>query len=106
MDELLNYIDNFVEERDWHQFHSEDNLAKSIVLEANELLEHYQFDRNGDHDREGINDEIADIMTYCLMFCLKIGEDPIDLVYRKMKKNADKYPAEKARGSNRKYTEL
>ena len=106
MDELLNYIDNFVEERDWHQFHSEDNLAKSIVLEANELPEHYQFDRNGDHDREGVNDEIADIMTYCLMFCLKIGEDPIDLVYRKMKKNAAKYPAEKARGSNRKYTEL
>ena len=106
MDELLKYIEDFVRERDWEQFHSENNLAKSIVLEANELLEHYQFSPDCDNDREGVRDELADIMTYCLMFCNRIKEDPIDLVYRKMRKNAEKYPAEKARGSNKKYTEL
>ncbi len=106
MEELLKYIEQFVADRDWEQFHSCNNLAKSIVLEANELMEHYQFNVNGDGDREGVNDELADVMTYCLMMCLKLGEDPIELVYRKMAKNAAKYPVEKARGSNRKYNQL
>ncbi len=106
MDELLSYIENFVGERDWHQFHTPDNLAKSIVIEANELLEHYQFDRNGDGDDQGIEDELADVLTYCLMLCNRLEKDPIEIIYRKMKKNAEKYPVDKARGNSRKYTEL
>ena len=106
MDELLNYIDAFVKERDWEQFHSCNNLAKSVVLEANELLEHFQFSKDGDGDEQGLKDELADVMTYCLMMCLKKGLDPVEIIYEKMARNAEKYPVEKARGSNKKYNKL
>ncbi len=106
MDKVISYIEQFDEERDWKQFHTLENLAKSTVLEANELLEHFQFDPNGDGDEEGINDEIADIMVYCLQLCIVRKIDPIENIYRKMEKNAKKYPIEKAKGNAKKYTEL
>ncbi|MBR0474110.1 MAG: nucleotide pyrophosphohydrolase [Erysipelotrichaceae bacterium] len=106
MEKLLERIDEFVEERDWGQFHTNNNLAKSIVLEANELLEHFQFSAKGDNDEQGVKDELADVMTYCLMMCIENGYDPIELINLKLDKNAAKYPVDKARGSNKKYNKL
>lgn len=106
MDELMKYIDEFVKERDWDQFHSCNNLAKSVVLEANELMEHFQFSAEGDGDEQGLKDELADVMTYCLMMCLKKDYDPVEIIYEKMAKNAAKYPVDKAKGSNKKYNQL
>jgi len=98
-------IDRFNKERDWDQFHTPNNLAKSVVIEANELLEHFQFAPD-DFDRGEVCDELADVMAYCLMMCQRLDVDPVAIVAAKMKKNAAKYPAAKARGSNRKYDEL
>lgn len=105
MDNLLKYLAGYVDERDWNQFHTPGNLAKSIVLEANELLEHFQWDKNGDDDDQGIEDELADVMSYCLMMCNVLDKDPVAIIYKKMAKGAEKYPAEKVKGSARKYTE-
>ncbi len=105
MKELLKYLDKYVDDRDWQQFHTPGNLAKSIVLEANELLEHFQWNSEGDNDAQGIEDELADTMSYCLMLCNVLKKDPIEIVYKKMAKSAEKYPAEKVRGSAKKYTE-
>ena len=106
MDKLLKEIEDFSSERDWHQFHTPENIAKSIVIEANELLEHYQFSAEGDGDTQGIEDEIADVLNYTLMMCSRLNLDPMEIVRKKMKKNAEKYPVEKARGSAKKYNEL
>lgn len=104
MKELMKEIARFNEERDWDQFHTPNNLAKSIVIEANELLEHYQFSQN-DEDISAIGEEIADVMSYCLMMCERLDLDPEEIIRDKMKKNALKYPADKVRGKNKKYDE-
>ncbi len=103
MDELMAYLRKFNDERDWHKFHTPSNLAKSIVLEANELLEHFQFSDDG-FDRDQVCEELADVMTYCLDMCDALHADPIEIIYAKMKKNEEKYPTELCRGSSEKYT--
>ena len=103
MDELMAYLRKFNDERDWHKFHTPNNLAKSIVLEANELLEHFQFSDDG-FDRDQVCEELADVMTYCLDMCDALQADPIKIIYAKMKKNEEKYPADQCRGSSEKYT--
>jgi len=105
MEELIKFIKKFNEDRDWLQFHTPNNLAKSIVLEANELLEHYQFDKQGDNVEE-IKEELADVLAYCIDLCIQLNCDPIDIVYKKYEKNAKKYPIEKAKGSSKKYNEF
>ena len=104
MKKLIEEIAQFNKERDWDQFHTPNNLAKSVVIEANELLEHYQFDPEGG-DVEQIGEEIADVMTYCLMLCERLNLDPEEIIRDKMKKNALKYPADKVRGRSDKYNE-
>lgn len=104
MDELLKKIEQFNIDRNWDQFHSPNNLAKSIMIEAGELLEHYQFNSEGDSTDE-IQEEIADVMMYCLMLCQKLNLDPIQIMNDKLAKNIAKYPAEKVYGSSRKYNE-
>ncbi len=107
MDELIAYLKKFNDDRDWNQFHTPNNLVKSIVLEANELLEHFQFsDEYNQKDKEAICDELADVMAYCLDLAYVLDIDPIENIYRKMKQNEAKYPIEKAKGSSKKYTEL
>ena len=103
MDELMNYLRQFNSERDWDQFHSPNNLAKSIVLEANELLEHFQFDPEH-YDQQKVCDELADVMTYCLDMCDRLQVDPLEIIYHKMAENERKYPADKCRGLSDKYT--
>lgn len=101
---LMTEIEAFTEERDWDQFHTPVNLAKSIAIEAGELLECYQW--NDEADPLAVEEELADILNYCFQMASKLGLDPIDIVRKKMKKNAAKYPVEKSKGRSTKYDQL
>ncbi|KAM7212862.1 DUF2075 domain containing protein [Rhypophila decipiens] len=90
----------FVAERDWDQFHSPENLAKSIAIEAGELLECFQWTSNPDPKR--VREELADVLTYCLHLCRKIGADPEQIVLEKLETTKKKYPVEKSKGSSKK----
>jgi NTP pyrophosphatase (non-canonical NTP hydrolase) len=94
----------FVKERDWEQFHTPENLAKSIAIEAGELLECFQWDADADPER--IREELADVLTYCIMLAGRLGVDPNQIVLDKLKLTREKYPAEKARGRSAKYDAL
>ena len=104
-DETIVRIRQFTEDRDWDQFHSRANLAKSIVIEAAELLECFQWS-DTDFDIEHIKEELADVLVYSQNMLDKLGLDADEIVNAKMEKNEAKYPVEKARGSSAKYTEL
>lgn len=94
----------FVAERDWDQFHSPENLAKSISIEAAELLELYQW--TNDPDQTRVEEELADVVTYCIHLANKLGVDLDDIVIRKLESTAAKYPVRLAKGRMTKYTEL
>ncbi len=104
MKELTEKIRIFNEERDWDQFHSPENLAKSISIEAGELLECFQW--NNEYDLEEVKDELADVINYCLLMADKLGVDPKQIVLDKMEKSAKKYSVEKAKGKSTKYNKL
>jgi len=93
---VLEQLREFVTERDWSQFHSSENLAKSVSIEAAELLELFQWDDEVDEAR--LRDEIADVLTYCYLLADKHGLDPDEIVLQKLEQTESKYPAEKARG--------
>lgn len=93
-----------VAERDWAQFHTPENLAKSISIEAAELLELFQWSSDADESR--VREELADVLTYCLLLADKIGADPEELVLEKLEQTRAKYPAEKSRGRSEKYDRL
>ena len=94
----------FVSERDWAQFHTPENLAKSISIEAAELLEVFQWSAEGDPNR--MREELADVLTYCLILADRIGVDPDQIVLEKLAKTREKYPVDKARGRSTKYDSL
>jgi NTP pyrophosphatase (non-canonical NTP hydrolase) len=94
----------FVAERDWAQFHTPENLAKSIAIEAAELLECYQW--NAKPDPKRVQEELADVLTYCLHLAARIGVDPDKIVLEKLEVTRKKYPVDRARGSNAKHDEL
>ena len=104
MEELQEKIEKFNEERDWDQFHSPENLAKSICIEAGELLECFQW--NNEYDLDEVKEELADVINYCLLMADKLGVDSKQIVLDKMEKTAKKYPVEKAKGRSTKYTKL
>lgn len=104
MKEIRDKLRAFTEERDWEQFHTEENLAKSVAIEAGELLECFQW--SGEYDERAVCDEIADVMCYCIMLADRMGVDAKSEILRKIEQNAAKYPVEKAKGSSKKYTEL
>ena len=104
MDKLIQEIKQFNEERDWDQFHSPENLAKSISIEAGELLECFQW--NNEYDLEEVKEELADVLNYCIQMANELGVDPKQIVLDKMEKTAKKYPVEKAKGKSTKYTKL
>ena len=84
MKELQEKIEKFNEERDWDQFHSPVNLAKSICIEAGELLECFQW--NDNYDLEEVKDELADVLNYCIQMANKLGVDPKQIVLDKWKR--------------------
>lgn len=94
----------FVTERDWAQFHSPENLAKSISIEAAELLEEFQWGEPADDLR--VRDELADVLTYCLLLADRLGADPVEIVRAKLKTTRAKYPVDNARGRSTKYDQL
>ena len=103
--ETINRIRAFVTDRDLTQFHSPANLAKSISIEANELLECFQWS-DTDYDLEHVKEELADVMVYCRDILDVLGLDEDEIINAKMDKNEKKYPVEKARGNAAKYDSL
>ncbi len=103
--ETIDEILKFTEDRDWDQYHSPANLAKSIAIEAGELLECFQWS-DEDYDIEHVKEELADVLAYCVDMAYKLNLDMDEIIHDKMQKNAAKYPVEKARGSAKKYDEL
>lgn len=105
-------LQSFAQERDWQQFHSPKNLASALVVEAGELLEHFQWlteiqsQEVSAEKREAIGNEIADVLLYLVQLSTSLGIDPIAAAQTKLKANAIKYPVEKSRGNSKKYDEL
>ena len=104
MNEAKRVIDEFNKERDWNQFHTPENLAKSISIEAGELLECFQW--NNEYDKSELIEELADVQAYCIMLAEKLDVDLEQIVLDKYKKNAKKYEIEKAKGNSTKYNKL
>ena len=104
-EQTINRIRKFTADRDWDQFHTPANLAKSISIEANELLECFQWS-DKDYDLKHVKEELADVMVYCRNLLDKLDLDEDEIINMKMTMNEAKYPVEKAKGSNKKYTEL
>lgn len=105
LDTLRLRIDKFNKDRDWDQFHSPANLAKSISIEANELLECFQWDEKH-YDINEVREELADVINYCLQMANKLDFDVVDIVNKKMDEIEKKYPIEKAKGISTKYNKL
>ena len=103
--ETIDRIRKFTTDRDWDQFHSPANLAKSISVEANELLECFQWS-DTDYDLDHVKEELADVLVYCRDMLDKLDLDEDEIINAKMDKNEVKYPVEKARGSAEKWDRL
>lgn len=108
MDSLKNLtekIDAFNKVRDWDQFHSPANLAKSISIEANELLECFQWS-DDNYDIEDVKSELADVINYCIQMATKLDLDIEEIVLKKLAETEKKYPVAKAKGVSTKYNKL
>ena len=103
--ETKDRIRKFTEDRDWDQFHSPANLAKSIVIEAAELLECFQWNEE-EYDIQHVKEELADVIVYCQNLMDKLEIDADEIINMKMSQNEAKYPVEKAKGSAAKYAQL
>lgn len=110
--QMIEKIKKFRDERDWMQFHDPKNMAVSIILEASELLEHFQWktieevEKYAKQNKDEIKDEIADIALYLFELADNLGIDLISSMEQKLDKNRIKYPVEKAKGKHLKYTKL
>ena len=103
--ETLERIRKFTEDRDWDKFHSPANLAKSISIEANELLECFQWEEEN-YDINAVKEELADVLVYCRNMLNKLGLDEDEIINAKMSKNEEKYPISKSKGKANKYNKL
>ena len=104
MEDVKAAVVKFTKDRDWDQFHSPANLAKSIAIESGELLECFQWSE--EYDKEKVCEELADVVNYSILLADKLGVNLEDIVMKKVEKNSKKYPVEKAKGNSKKYTEL
>ena len=103
--ETIDRIRRFTEDRDWDQFHSPANLAKSISIEANELLECFQWS-DTDYDIAHVREELADVLVYCRNMLDKLDLDEDEIIMEKMIRNEAKYPVDRAKGKADKYDKL
>ena len=114
LDKLKLTVQTFCEARDWDQFHGPKDLAIGVITEAAELLEHFRFQSNEQalallndpHIKEEIEDELADVLFFLLRFSQRFDVDLTTALLRKIEKSERKYPVEKAKGNNTKYTKL
>ncbi len=110
LQQILQAIKQFSDQRDWHKFHNNKDLAIAISIEAAELNEIFLWktpqQSDKDFDKQQLEDELADILTYSFMMAYKNNLDIKSIILNKLQKNAKKYPVEKSRGNARKYTEL
>ncbi len=105
MKTVIEEIDKFNKERDWDKFHSPENLAKSICIEAGELLECFQW--NGEnYNKDEVCEELADVFTYCIQMAMKLEVNPEEIILAKLEKTKKKYPVERAKGISTKYNKL
>ena len=114
MDELVKAVLAFRDQRDWRQFHNPKDLAISIMLEAAELLEHFQwktpaeveaFLADAEHRRQ-VGEEMADVLILLVSMADAVGLDLVETAWAKLEENARKYPVERARGTAKKYDQL
>lgn len=112
LQDLARRLDEFAQERDWQQFHSPKNLASALVVEAGELREHFQWMTEAQsralppEKRDAVGAELADVLLYLIQLAGALDIDPIAAAQAKLKLNAQKYPADLARGSSKKYDEF
>ena len=104
-EQIKQRIDKFVTDRDWRQFHTPCNLAKSISIEASELLECFQWS-DTDYDLEHVKEELADVLNYCIQMSQVLNLDIVEILNAKMDKTEKKYPLEKSKGVSTKYDKL
>ena len=104
MEEVIAAVVKFTKDRDWDQFHSPANLAKSIVIESGELLECFQW--NDDYNKKEVCEELADVVNYVILLADKLNVNLEDIVMEKLEENSKKYPVNKSKGNSKKYTEL
>ena len=104
MEKIYQELMEFQKERDWKKFHTPENLAKSISIEAAEMLEHFQWGK--EYNSEGVAEELADVLIYCIYMADAMDFDIEEIISDKIKKNAVKYPVLKSKGNAKKYTEF
>ncbi|MDH6366707.1 MULTISPECIES: nucleotide pyrophosphohydrolase [unclassified Breznakia] len=105
MNEIMERLRKFNQDRDWDQYHQPANLAKSIVIESAELLECFQWD-NDNFNKQHVAEELADVLCYAFQLADSLNMNITEIMNDKIDKNAIKYPIEKAKGSSKKYNEL
>jgi NTP pyrophosphatase (non-canonical NTP hydrolase) len=106
IDSITSQLITFRNERDWEQFHNPKDLAIAISAEAGELLECFLWKDADDAKLDKIKEELADVLAYSLLLAHRCGLNVTEIVEAKIRKNAEKYPIEKAKGSAKKYDEL
>ena len=104
MEEVIERIIKFRDDRDWKQFQTLENLAKSISIESAELLENFQWDN--DYDIKHVEEELADVLIYSYLMAITMNVDVKEIMLKKIEKNEEKYPIEKSKGKSTKYIEL
>ncbi len=112
MQDLIEQLREFADERDWDQFHSPKNLAMALSVEVAEILEHFQWLTQEQtmqlksEEFAKLKEEIGDVLIYLTRLADKLGIDPLEAAKEKIKKNAEKYPVEKSKGKHTKYDKL
>lgn len=106
MQEIIDTLLNFRNERDWDQFHNPKDLALAINVEAGELLELFLWKDASEAEKDKVKEELADVFAFAFLLAEKYGFDVKEIVLEKIKKNAEKYPVDKAKGTAKKYTDL
>lgn len=106
MEEIIKALIKFRNERDWEQFHNSKDLALAISVEANELLELFLWKKPEEADQEKIKEELADVFAFAFLLANKYNFNVKNIVLEKIKKNGEKYPIDKAKGTAKKYNKL
>jgi len=106
MEEIIKTLIRFRNERDWDQFHNPKDLALAINVEAGELLEQFLWKSHEEANKEKVKEELADIFAFAFLLANKYGFDVKEIVLEKIRKNAEKYPVDKSKGTAKKYNEL